>query len=322
MKFSFASLAGIPAVVSALALVSASPAEAAQPNLTSIVVSPMVSTVGFRAVCATLPEESVRLEAAIAKPRATRMRSAILGGEESALERIRAQQSGEDTDTAVSTALNAKRSPLQPAANGVRPKSVDCNLASATRSPPVQSVAFAAPMTSEFLASRRVPISQTAFDRDWARVGAESVSNRFADPLTAESGPSFTTIEAINRWVNREIHYVEDRELYGRADYWAGARLTMALRKGDCEDIALTKMQMLAAAGLKREDMFLTIARDTVRRADHALLVVRVDGRFVVLDNTTDRLLDGAYSHDYLPVLSFASSGAWVHGSTPGFNPN
>ena len=83
----------------------------------------------------------------------------------------------------------------------------------------------------------------------------------------------------------------------------------MALARGDCEDIALTKMQLLAAMGVSRDDMFLTIARDTIRRADHALLIVRIDGRFVVLDNTTDTVLDGAYAHDYLPVLRFAQIG-------------
>ena len=121
-------------------------------------------------------------------------------------------------------------------------------------------------------------------------------------------------IEQVNRWVNREIRYVEDRALFGQADYWAGARVTLAMRKGDCEDIALTKMQMLADAGFERGDMFLTIARDKVRNIDHALLIVRIDGRFVVLDNATDAVLDGAYSHDYAPVLSFSENRKWVHG--------
>ena len=60
--------------------------------------------------------------------------------------------------------------------------------------------------------------------------------------------------------------------------------------------------------------MFLTIARDKVRNIDHALLIVRIDGRFVVLDNATDAVLDGAYSHDYAPVLSFSENRKWVHG--------
>ena len=67
--------------------------------------------------------------------------------------------------------------------------------------------------------------------------------------------------------------YVDDRVLYGEADYWATAGETLRRREGDCEDIAIVKMQLLAAHGVRREDMSLVIARDQVRGADHALLV-------------------------------------------------
>lgn len=60
--------------------------------------------------------------------------------------------------------------------------------------------------------------------------------------------------------------------------------------------------------------MFLTVARDRVLRADHAVLVVRIDDEYVVLDNLTDNLLDGAYSQDYLPLLSYSQNGQWIHG--------
>ncbi|MEM9085891.1 MAG: transglutaminase-like cysteine peptidase [Pseudomonadota bacterium] len=157
-------------------------------------------------------------------------------------------------------------------------------------------------------------IKRTSFDQAWGRVGNEALTGLMPGAFRSASSPSFEDVETVNRWVNRKIQYVEDRQLFGISDYWAGARLTMALARGDCEDIALTKMQLLAEMGVSRDDMFLTIARDTIRRADHALLVVRIDGRFVVLDNATDTVLDGAYSHDYQPVLSFAQNRSWVHG--------
>ncbi|MGD9664772.1 MAG: transglutaminase-like cysteine peptidase, partial [Novosphingobium sp.] len=89
---------------------------------------------------------------------------------------------------------------------------------------------------------------------------------------------------------------------------------TLKMRKGDCEDIAIAKMQLLAAAGVPRNDMVLTIARDLVRRADHAVLIVKHEGRWLMLDNATDKVLDARYSYDYRPVLSFSENKSWLHG--------
>jgi predicted transglutaminase-like cysteine proteinase len=118
----------------------------------------------------------------------------------------------------------------------------------------------------------------------------------------------------VNQWVNRSIEYVEDRDLFARNDYWAGASRTMKLGRGDCEDIALTKMQLLAAAGVNRDDMILTIARDLVRGADHAVLIVKLDGRFVMLDNATDAIIDATVANDYRPILSYGQHQTWLHG--------
>lgn len=122
------------------------------------------------------------------------------------------------------------------------------------------------------------------------------------------------TLAAVNAWANARIRFVEDKVLYGKADYWANASTTLKRGAGDCEDIAIAKMQVLAALGLARDDMSLIIARDLVRKADHALLVVRMDGKNWVLDNSTNQLLDARSSYDYRPIMSFSSSGKWLHG--------
>jgi predicted transglutaminase-like cysteine proteinase len=122
-------------------------------------------------------------------------------------------------------------------------------------------------------------------------------------------------LAAVNAWTNRRVRYVEDARLYRRADYWAGARTTLARGAGDCEDIAIVKLQLLAAMGVPRSDMYLTIARDLARHADHALLVVKLGGRYWLLDNATDRLLDAGASYDYQPVLSFSEHRRWLHGA-------
>ncbi len=274
-------------------------------------VQPTIAAAAIHSACASSNDtgRTVLAEAAANSNVRASKSAAILGGEMSALERMRMQQT-QGPQTVAVTASVADIEPLQPAASGSR------YCASVSAAPASATMNFIArPAASDdFLASKRVRIGKTNFDKDWRRVQSEqfSGSSQPLEPTATAASEEF--LSAINRWVNRNIRYVEDRELFGQADYWAGAQLTMMLRKGDCEDIALAKMQLLSAAGIPQSDMYLTIARDTVRRADHALLVVKLDDRYVVLDNATDALLDGAKSHDYNPVLSFSGDQAWIHG--------
>ena len=255
--------------------------------------------------------------------------TAILGGEMSALEMMRAQQANPSPKVAAAAAPGTTPTiaALNPAAGGVRqPIAISCLSASArtpdTIAEPVQAVQFKelvhtpgriAP-NDDFLVSKRVRIGRTHFDRQWRRVRGESLHRTLKKEFGKSMPLGVDAISRVNRWVNSEIEYVEDRDLFKKADYWAGAKRTLRLGKGDCEDYALTKMQLLAAAGIPRSDMYLTIARDKVRNADHALLVVKFEERYFVLDNATDELLDGASSHDYAPVLSFSGRSAWLHG--------
>lgn len=244
--------------------------------------------------------------------------SAILGVELSALERMRMQQGAslapDPAPPLLARAEHEQSRPLEPAARNSGPFGTNC---AAIPSVAAKS-AFAGARPgrqSDFLASRRVAIGRTQFDAEWNRVRSENIA--LAGDLRRSIGAGadrMTALAAVNRWVNREIAYVEDRDLYRQGDYWAGARRTLDLGKGDCEDIALAKMQLLAAAGIPRADMILTIARDPVRRSDHAVLIVRAGDGYLMLDNTTDRLLDARHSYDYRPVVSLGAGQSWLHG--------
>lgn len=168
----------------------------------------------------------------------------------------------------------------------------------------------------DFLGSKRLPVSRTRFDAQWDRVSRASVSGPTVAAIarTAPGRPSAETLGAVNAWANRHIRYVADRQLYGRSDFWASAPVTLRRGAGDCEDIAIAKLALLAARGVPRRDMYLTLARDLVRNADHALLVVRMDGRYFMLDNATDRVLDASESQDYRPILTYGSERKWLHG--------
>lgn len=292
----------------------AAPSAAAMPAAAlNPFVSPLAVAVDVSVGCSAKDNSALTTGLPVVQAASYSKSSAILGGEMSALERMKAQQSGAPAPTTgLADAGDIQR--LEPAASGVRPVIDLCSVAfsGVERIKPQPVIATSNP--DDFLDSKRVRIGKTSFDRDWRRVRSESLSRsqRPNELLVGES--NLAIVERVNQWVNHNIKYVEDRDLFGRADYWAGARKTLKIRKGDCEDIALTKMQLLAAAGFSRADMFITIARDTVRRADHALLVVKVDDRYVVLDNATDVVLDGGLSHGYTAILSFAADKSWIHG--------
>ncbi len=294
-----------------LALGGALVSTQAHAQVIGVAVQPAIASAVVQSACADLRANRAPIIANSAVPNSVRASksAAILGGEMSALERMRMQQTQQETTVAVA-APTIPVEPLQPAASGHR------YCASVAVMPALKQASFTVrPSTGDdFLASKRVRIGKTNFDRDWRRVKSERVSSKAHLVATQAPVASEEFIAAVNRWVNQKIAYVEDSDLFGKADYWAGARLTLTLGKGDCEDYALTKMQLLAAAGIPQSDMYLTIARDTVRRVDHALLVVKLEDRYVVLDNATDELLDGAYNHDYAPVLSFSGEKSWLHG--------
>lgn len=124
----------------------------------------------------------------------------------------------------------------------------------------------------------------------------------------------YDAILAANAFVNSKVAFVSDDHAHGSPDRWSAAAETLRRGTGDCEDYAIAKLQLLRAAGFDAADLHFVILKDLARRADHAVLVVRHEDRFLVLDNGTDRLLDSDAVRDYRPVFTFSGNRAWTHG--------
>ncbi len=199
------------------------------------------------------------------------------------------------------------------------------SLAPASYSSPVRLASFKQPFRSDSggIASGRpdvfgsiaLRVTRTPLDSKWRRVERSPLDRaqvRYAHSLSDLT--AVEKLEAINRYVNHRVSFVDDVVRFGRSDVWSAAGDTLRQGRGDCEDYAIAKLQLLRNAGLADKDLYLTIVRDLVRRADHAVLVVRAAGHMFVLDNGTDGLLDSDEVADYRPVLTFASNGEWTHG--------
>jgi predicted transglutaminase-like cysteine proteinase len=298
--------------VAATSLIGLNPGSAAAVSIEPEILS---AAVGAGPGCDSAAGHTLMAAAVPLEPAARLKSAAILGGLPSALDQIRLAQEAPLTEaTAPVLAATTPILPLIPSVGGVRYESGSCEHALDESALAIASPAVAV-SGDEFLGSKRLKIGRTQFDREWKRVSAEHISSRRLVGLMGPiSDDGLETLRSINAWVNDRIEYVEDNDLFARADFWAGAKKTLKLGQGDCEDIALTKMQLLAAAGFPRQDMILTIARDLVRNADHAMLIVRYEGRHYLLDNASDQVFDASASYDYRPVLSFGANQTWLHG--------
>ena len=167
-----------------------------------------------------------------------------------------------------------------------------------------------------------LPVGRSPLDRRWAGVsaaGVRGVAGSYAASLRDQA--SIARVEAVNAYVNARIHFVDDRVQFGTGDRWLPASESLARGRGDCEDYAIAKRAMLRAAGFADRDLYLVILKDLTRRADHAVLVVRVDGRLLVLDNGTDRIVDSSMVSDYRPILTLTAGRTYTHGYRRGLQP-
>lgn len=105
----------------------------------------------------------------------------------------------------------------------------------------------------------------------------------------------------INRAVNLAVRPVSDQRRHG-ADVWTSPLTTLASGQGDCEDYAIAKLAALWAAGVAESDTRLVIVRDARAQEDHALAMVRLEGRWLALDNRRFTLIEAAHL-SYRPLF-------------------
>jgi predicted transglutaminase-like cysteine proteinase len=180
---------------------------------------------------------------------------------------------------------------------------------------------FAAPdpqTPPDVLGYAAVPVGATAMDAQWRAAtisGSSGIAGPWADLVArVRSLPAPTRAAAVNVFVNHSIAFSDDASIYGVSDHWAGLEETVRRGRGDCEDFALAKMQLLAAAGAPQRDLYLVIVRDMVRDIDHAVLAVRDGDRFYILDSANDRVSAPGLAARYRPIASFSGDARWTFG--------
>lgn len=113
----------------------------------------------------------------------------------------------------------------------------------------------------------------------------------------------------INRAVNMAVRPVSDWAQYGLADFWASPLQTLANGAGDCEDYAILKYVALRELGILPDDLRLVIVQDDKHEVGHAVVAVRYEQRWLILDNRTMAILNAEDVSHYRPLFALDQQG-------------
>ena len=157
------------------------------------------------------------------------------------------------------------------------------------------------------LAREAETIASCRADRAQCRSAAALRFIAMVDAARALDGRA--RIEAVNRAVNLAVRYMTDWEQHGVADLWSAPLATLTTGLGDYEDYAIAKYAVLRDAGTPPESLRILLVRDTAVHADHAVVAVRDEGRWLILDNRSMLLTEDRQSTHLMPLFAIDSQG-------------
>ena len=191
---------------------------------------------------------------------------------------------------------------------------------------PIQTAAI----TKGVFGSVAIPMRNFPVARRWRPI-YQAIEKCAADGRCGPADDALTDIVAaagqkgflekladINRGINRLVTYRRDKAVYGSLDHWARPAEILKRRAGDCEDFAILKMTALANAGIPFESMSLVVLQDRQKGVFHAVLSVSTGSGNFILDNVRNEVLLDTDLPSYLPLYSFSTDRAWIHGLRPG----
>ncbi|SFQ02287.1 transglutaminase-like cysteine proteinase BTLCP [Mesorhizobium sp. NFR06] len=168
------------------------------------------------------------------------------------------------------------------------------------------------------VAARWAPVYRAIVDCT-AGSACDRESPVFAEIVNIAANKGFRDkLTFVNSSINRLIAYRRDSVVYGKLDYWAKPSEVLEHRAGDCEDFAILKMAALLRAGIPAQSMSLVVLQDRRRKFFHAVLSVSTASGTFILDSLGNAILRDSELPDYVPLYSFSTDRAWIHGSKSG----
>ncbi|HKS13108.1 MAG TPA: transglutaminase-like cysteine peptidase [Pseudomonas sp.] len=134
---------------------------------------------------------------------------------------------------------------------------------------------------------------------------------------TQNQGSETARLEAVNRFFNQQLRYVEDIDLWHEVDYWATPVQSLLKGAGDCEDYAIAKYFSLRRMGIPSDKLRITYVKALRQNRAHMVLTYYSDPQAqpLILDSLIDAIKPASQRTDLLPVYAFNGEGLWLTGA-------
>ena len=142
-------------------------------------------------------------------------------------------------------------------------------------------------------------------------LSSTNVSRQPLKNVTSRGGAYFSSKLPRTRPANNWLYKVDPR-VYRKKDYWA-TPAQFFNKSGDCEDYAITKYISLVHLGFDKKDMRIVIVQDLNLKVPHAVLVVYLDGKALILDNQIKQVVSASRITHYKPIYSINETKWWIH---------
>ena len=127
------------------------------------------------------------------------------------------------------------------------------------------------------------------------------------------TAPERDQLVAVNDFFNG-ARFVDDRDLWQVADYWATPDEFLLRDAGDCEDFAIAKYFTLKAMGVAPHKLRITYVKVESLQQAHMVLAYYPDPRSepLILDNLNRHILPASERPDLRPIYSFNAESLWL----------
>lgn len=123
---------------------------------------------------------------------------------------------------------------------------------------------------------------------------------------TQSQGTELQRLQAVNRFFNQQLRYVEDIDLWREVDYWATPIQALIKGAGDCEDYAIAKYFSLRRMGIPSDKLRITYVKALRQNRAHMVLTYysTPQAQPLVLDSLMDAIKPASQRTDLLPVYA------------------
>lgn len=173
----------------------------------------------------------------------------------------------------------------------------------------------AVPAAPDVFGTAAINAGVTIYDARFRRVAAADHGDARIQALAAQVAglPAVQQLAMVKTLVEQRVRLASDPETIRVADYWSSAGDTLTRGAGDDEDIAIVEMQVLKAAGVSPQDLYISVGRHKQQGA-HVALIARTSEGFYLLDTAEKNLMAADRQGRFVPMLTMGVGRSWVHG--------